>query len=55
MQGKFQEAGPSGKLILAIIYENYSEVVNLIEEAVTLAVPVGCLEANDLLILKAFS
>jgi len=43
MLGKFDQAGPSGKLIIAILYENYGEVINLIEEAVTLGVSVGCL------------
>ena len=43
MEGKFEDAGPSGKLLLAILYENYAEVVGLIEEAVGLGVPVGCL------------
>jgi hypothetical protein len=30
-------------------------VIKLIEEAVSLAVSVGCLEVNDLLMLKAYS
>ena len=55
MTGKFDQAGPAGKLIIAILYENYSEVVKLIEEAVTLGVSVGCLDTNDLLILQAYS
>lgn len=55
MTGKFELAGPAGKLIIAILYENYAEVVKLIEEAVSLGVSVGCLDINDLLILQAFS
>lgn len=43
MCGQFERAGPSGKLLIAILYENYSEVVALIEEAVVLGVSVGCL------------
>lgn len=54
MDGKFEDAGPSGKLILAILYENYTEVISLIEEAIGLGVSIGSLESNDLLILKAF-
>lgn len=43
MRGRFEQAGPSGKLIIAILYENYEEVIKLIEEAVGLGVSVGCL------------
>jgi hypothetical protein len=55
MRGRFEEAGPAGKLIIAIKYDNHVEVVKLIEEAASLGVSVGCLEINDLLILQAYS
>ena len=51
MEGRFEEAGPSGKLLLAILFENYGEVIGLIEEAVGLGVSIGCLDTNDLLTL----
>ncbi len=31
--GQFDKAGPSGKIILAIIYKNYDEVIKLLDEA----------------------
>jgi hypothetical protein len=43
MRGRFEDAGPAGKLIIAIKYDNHIEVVKLIEEAVSLGVSVGCL------------
>lgn len=55
MTGKFEKAGPSGKMVIAVMYQNYAEVIKLIEEAVNLNVSVGCLDLNDLLILKAYS
>lgn len=30
MTGKFENAGPCGKLVMAVIYENYKEVSSLI-------------------------
>jgi hypothetical protein len=55
MCGKFDQAGPAGKLIIAIIYRNYEDVLQLLDEALDLKVSVGCLEINDLLLLKAYS
>ena len=54
MRGEFERGGPAGKLLLAMLYENYPDVVSLVDEAVSLGVSVGCLETHDLLLLKSY-
>lgn len=43
MLGKFSEGGPAGKIMLALICENYSEVSDLLDDALTINMHVGCL------------
>ena len=52
--GQFEKAGPGGKIILAVIYKSYSEVISLLNEALDMNFPIGCLDIEDLLILKAY-
>lgn len=52
--GEFDKAGSAGKVLLAIMCKNYTEVITLLNEALDINFPIGCLEIEDLLILKGY-
>ena len=53
-QFKFNEAGAAGKLIIAIKCENFSQVKELLCEALDIGLGVGALQIEDILFLKAY-
>lgn len=52
--GKYEEAGPAGKVVLAIKCDNYEEVMNLLQDALDINFQIGCLGIDDIYLLKSY-
>ncbi len=52
--GRFQDAGPAGKVIMAIVCENYEEVMSLLQDALDINFQIGCLDIDDIYLIKSY-